>query len=262
LQVDIGGQLLSSIWSADMKNIKLTIEYEGTNYAGWQRQKNAVTVQQKLEEAAQKLTGEEIEIIGSSRTDAGVHARGFAANFFTSSTIPPSSFREALNSKLPEDIVILQAEQVSDDFHARYSCTGKQYSYTILNRVQPSALERNFVYHYKRQLDLDAMKIACKFYIGEHDFYAFRSTGSSVKTSVRNINRAWIEKNGDKLKFYVEADGFLYNMVRIMAGTLIDVGIGKVFPQDIAEIIKSKDRNRAGNTAPASGLCLEAVFYN
>lgn len=245
-----------------MKNIKLTIEFEGTNYAGWQRQKNAITVQQKLEETVRKLTGEKIEITGSSRTDAGVHARGFAASFLTNSTIPPYSFREALNSMLPEDIVILQSEQVSEEFHARYSCTGKRYSYTILNRPQPSALERNYVYHYKRELDVEAMKKACKFYIGRHDFYAFRSTGSSVKTSTRNVRKAWIDKTGEKLIFYVEADGFLYNMVRIMAGTLIDVGIGKIFPEDIGEIIKSKDRNRAGNTAPASGLCLEAVYYN
>ena len=245
-----------------MKNIKLTIEYEGTNYAGWQRQKNAVTVQQKLEEAIKKLTGEDSIAIGSSRTDAGVHAKGYAANFFTNSNIPVSSFREALNSKLPDDIVILQSEEAEKDFHARYSCTGKQYSYTILNRLQPSALERNYVYHYKRPLDFQAMKEGCSFFLGKHDFSAFRSTGSSVKTSIRTVHKAWLEKNGDKLIFYVEADGFLYNMVRIMAGTIINIGIGKIFPEDISKIINSKDRNMAGNTVAASGLCLEAVYYN
>jgi tRNA pseudouridine38-40 synthase len=245
-----------------MRNIKLTIEYEGTNYAGWQRQKNAVTVQQKLEESIKKLTGEAIETIGSSRTDAGVHARGFAANFFTNSTIPASSFREAINSKLPNDIVILKSDEAEKDFHARYSSIGKQYSYTILNRAQPSALDRNYVYHYKRPLDFESMKEGCSFFLGKHDFSAFKSTGSSVKTSIRNVHKAWIEKNGDKLVFYVEADGFLYNMVRIMAGTLIDVGIGKIFPEDISEIINSKDRKVAGNTAPARGLCLEFVYYN
>jgi tRNA pseudouridine38-40 synthase len=245
-----------------MRNIKLTIEYDGTNYAGWQRQKNAVTVQQKLEDAIKKLTGEAIETIGSSRTDAGVHARGFAANFFTNSTIPASSFREAINSKLPDDIVILQSEEVQKDFHARYSCIGKQYSYTILNRIEPSALERNYVYHYKRPLDFKAMKEGCSFFLGKHDFSAFKSTGSSVKTSERTVHKAWVEKDGDKIIFYVEADGFLYNMVRIMMGTLINTGIGKVFPEDISKIINSKDRKMAGNTAPARGLCLENVYYN
>jgi tRNA pseudouridine38-40 synthase len=249
-------------WGVKMRNIKLTIEYEGTMYAGWQRQKNAVTVQEKLEEAIKRVTSEDIETIGSSRTDAGVHARGFAANFLTNSNIPASSFREALNSKLPKDIVILQSNEVEPDFHARYSCVGKQYSYTILNRVQPSALERNYVYHYKRQLDFGAIQKACGYFIGKHDYAAFRSTGSSVKTSERTVHKAWLEKHGEKIIFYVEADGFLYNMVRIMVGTLINVGIGKIFPEEIAEIIKSKDRDRAGNTAPASGLCLEAVYYN
>lgn len=245
-----------------MKNIKLTIEYEGTNYAGWQRQKNATTIQQKLEDAIEKLTGRQVEVIGSSRTDAGVHARGFTANFFTDSTIPASSFREAINSKLPYDIVILNSEEADIDFHARYSCVGKQYSYTILNRVQPIALGRNYVYHYKRTLDFEAMNKSCSYFIGKHDFAAFRSTGSSVKTSTRTVHRAWLEKQGEKITFYVEADGFLYNMVRIMIGTLIDVGINKIFPEDIADIIEAKDRNRAGNTAPASGLCLEVVYYN
>jgi tRNA pseudouridine38-40 synthase len=245
-----------------MRNIKLTIEYDGTCYAGWQRQNNAVTIQQKLEEAIMKLTGENVDTIGSSRTDAGVHARGFAANFITNSTIPSASFREALNSKLPNDIVVINSEEVEERFHSRYSCIGKQYSYTILNRVPPSAIERNYVYHFKRELDFQKMKSACSFFVGTHDFAAFRSTGSSVKTSVRTVKRSQLEKNGDKIIFYVEADGFLYNMVRIMVGTLLDVGVGKIFPEDISEIIASKDRTRAGNTAPASGLCLEAVYYN
>lgn len=245
-----------------MRNIKLTIEYDGTSYAGWQKQKNAATIQQQLESAIEKLTGNVTEVIGSSRTDAGVHARGFTANFFTNSTIPASSFREAINSKLPKDIVILQSDEVNKEFHARYSCIGKQYSYTILNRLQPSALERNYVYHYKRKLDFSSMEIACQYFVGKHDFTAFRSTGSSVKTSTRTVHKAWLEKSGEKIIFYVEADGFLYNMVRIMIGTLIDVGIGKIFPKDIEEIIRAKERCKAGNTAPASGLCLETVYYN
>ncbi len=245
-----------------MRNIKLTIEYDGTNYAGWQRQKNATTVQQRLEESIKKLTDEAVEVTGSSRTDAGVHAKGFVANFFTKSTIPAASFREAINSKLPDDIVILQSDEVNNDFHARYSCIGKQYSYTILNRPQPSALDRKYVYHYKRKLNFEAMKEACTFFVGKHDFSAFRSTGSSVKTSIRTVHKSWLENSGNKIIFYVEADGFLYNMVRIMAGTLIDVGIGKICPEEVDEIIMSKDRSKAGNTVPASGLCLETVYYN
>lgn len=245
-----------------MKNIKLIIEYDGTNYAGWQKQKNAVTIQQKLEESILKLTGESVEIIGSSRTDAGVHAKGFVANFKTESSIPARSFREALNSKLPKDIVILESEEVPLDFHARYSSIGKLYSYTIINRVQPLAIGRDYVYHYKKQLNFEAMKEACEYFIGKHDFSAFKSTGSSVKTSIRTVKRAFLNKDDYKLIFYVEADGFLYNMVRIMVGTLIDVGIGKIRPEDIKAIIQSKDRNRAGKTVPASGLCLEFVYYN
>ncbi len=245
-----------------MKNIKLIIEYDGTNYAGWQRQKNAVTVQQKLEESIEKLTNERLEVIGSSRTDAGVHARGFCANFFTNSTIPPEKFKEAINSKLPEDIVIINSEEMETNFHARYSCTAKSYSYTILNREQPPAIDRKYVYHYKKALDYESMNRACKYFIGTHDFSAFKSTGSSVKTSIRTINDAEIIRIGDKIIFSVKGDGFLYNMVRIMTGTLIDVGVGKLKPHDVSDIINSKDRTKAGKTVPAKGLCLEVVYYN
>ncbi|ERI95331.1 tRNA pseudouridine synthase A [Clostridiales bacterium oral taxon 876 str. F0540] len=245
-----------------MRNIKLIIEYDGTNYAGWQRQNNAVTIQQKVEESIVSLTGEKIAVIGSSRTDAGVHARGFCANFFTNSTIPPHKFKDAINSKLSEDIVIIDSEEVSLNFHARYSSTGKRYSYTILNREQPPAIDRRYVYYYKKLLDYESMKNACKYFIGTHDFSAFKSTGSSVKTSIRTINGADLIKAGDKIIFYVEGDGFLYNMVRIMAGTLINVGTGEITPSRISDIINSKDRTKAGKTAPAKGLCLEVVYYN
>jgi tRNA pseudouridine38-40 synthase len=244
-----------------MKNIKLILEYDGTNYAGWQRQKNAVTVQQTLEDTIEKLTGEKVETVGSSRTDSGVHARGFVCNFLTSSSIPTSSFREAINSKLPRDITVICSEEVPTEFHSRYSSTGKKYSYTILNRVQPPAIGRNYVYHYKHQLDVEAMKKACNYFIGTHDFSAFRSTGSSVKTSTRTITNAVVAKDSNKIIFYVEADGFLYNMVRIIVGTLIEVGTGKLDPENIKNIIDSKDRKKAGKTAPANGLCLEEVFY-
>lgn len=244
-----------------MKNIKLTMEYDGTNYSGWQRQMNSATVQQNLEEAIEKITKDKIHVIGSSRTDAGVHARGFVANFFTESSIPPECIKDAINSKLPKDIVILNSEEVEDSFHSRYSALGKIYSYTILNRLQPTAIERNFVYHYKKELNYEAMQLACTYFVGEHDFSAFRSTGSSVKTSVRNIKKAFLQKKQEKLIFYTEGDGFLYNMVRIMVGTLIDVGSNKIKPYEVLDIINSKDRSKAGKTAPALGLCLEVVYY-
>lgn len=244
-----------------MRNIKLTIEYDGTNYAGWQKQKNGITIQQKLEEAIELIINDKIKVIGSSRTDAGVHARGFVANFNTESKINVENFKDAINSKLPRDIVILSSEEVDMDFHSRYSSIGKKYSYTILNRHEPTALERNYVYHYKKQLDFQAMEEASVYFIGEHDFSAFKTAGSSVKTTVRNIKNAYLKKDEDKVIFYIEGDGFLYNMVRIMVGTLIDVGIHKLKPYEISNIIKSKDRTMAGKTAPASGLCLEVVYY-
>lgn len=244
-----------------MRNIKLILEYDGTNYAGWQRQNNAVTLQQKVEEAIEELTREKINVIGSSRTDSGVHAKGFVLNFNTECSIPDKSFREALNSKLPRDIVAVDSTEVPLSFHARYSSIGKKYSYTILNTPQPAAIGRQYVYHYKRPLDFYKMSEACKYYVGEHDYAAFRTVGSSVKTSIRNVKSAVLKMENNKILFTVEADGFLYNMVRIMVGTLIDVGINKITPENIREIIQSKDRNRAGKTAPASGLCLEEVYY-
>lgn len=244
-----------------MRNIKLTIEYDGTNYSGFQKQKNSITIGQKLEEAIEQIVKDKIEVVGSSRTDAGVHARGFVANFLTESTIPNARFKDAINSKLPKDIVVLNSEEVDSSFHSRYSSISKEYSYTILNRAEPPAIERNFVYHYKKELDYEAMQLACTYFIGQHDFSAFKSTGSSVKSTVRKIKKAFLLRDGGKLIFFIEGDGFLYNMVRIMMGTLIDVGTHKIRPYEILDIIKSKDRSKAGKTAPAYGLCLEIVYY-
>ncbi|GIM29926.1 tRNA pseudouridine synthase A [Clostridium polyendosporum] len=244
-----------------MKNIKITVEYDGTNYFGWQKQKNGVTIQQKIEEAIKKTTGEIVDVIGSSRTDSGVHAKGFIANFKTNSTIPSDRFREALNSKLPGDIVILKSEEVPDNFHARYSSKGKTYCYTILNKYEPAAIGRNYVYHVKGRLDTEDMKKACRYFIGTHDFKAFKSTGSSVKTSVRTITNLHIEIEGNLIKIYISADGFLYNMVRIIVGTLLLVGISKLKPEDIKKIISEGQREKAGKCVPPTGLCLEKVFY-
>lgn len=244
-----------------MKNIKLTLEYDGTNYGGWQKQNNNKTIQEELEKAIRKATGEDIEVIGSSRTDAGVHARGMVANFNTNSSIPPERFREAVNRNLPDDIAIIKSEQVSDKFHARYDSKGKTYSYTIINRYEKVAMGRNYMYHVKEELDVEKMKKACEFFIGKHDFAAFKTNGSSVKTSVRTIKELYIEKNNDLIKVFVTADGFLYNMVRIIVGTLVEVGKGKIYPKDIENIIISKERSKAGPCVQPNGLVLEKVYY-
>ena len=244
-----------------MKNIKLIIEYDGTNYYGWQKQNDKVTIQGTLEEAVRNLTKEENEVIGCSRTDSGVHARGFVASFKTESTVPPHKFREAINYRLPDDIVVLSSEEVSEDFHPRYLAKGKTYEYTIYNNLVPTALNRTFSYHYKYPLDIEAMKDACQFFKGTHDFKAFRSEGSSVKTTVRTIYDVNIKIDGDFIKISVSGDGFLYNMVRIIVGTLINVGRGKTDATSILEIINKKDRSLAGDCVPPYGLFLKEVYY-
>lgn len=244
-----------------MKNIKLIVEYDGTNYSGWQKQNNNITVQGTLEEILSELTKEKIEIIGCSRTDSKVHAREYVCNFQTNSTIPSDKFKEALNVKLPCDIAILESSEVSLSFHARYDCIGKKYSYTILERSVKATIDRNFTYQCKYDLDIEKMQEATKHFIGTHDFSAFKNSGSSVKTSIRNITELKVEKLGNYIKIYASADGFLYNMVRIIVGTLVDVGTNKIKPETIIDIINSKDRSEAGKTAPPQGLCLEEVYY-
>lgn len=245
-----------------MRNIKLVIEFDGTNYSGWQIQNDQVTVQGVIEEAIKVVTKDhQVKINGSSRTDSGVHAVGMVANFNTNSTIPAEKFRDAINTKLPDDIAIVKSEEVALDFHPRYCCLGKTYSYTIINRVEKVALRKNYAYHVKQELNIENMKEACKYFIGTHDFKAFRSQGSSVKTTVRNIKELYIVKNGQEIKIYITADGFLYNMVRNIVGTLIYVGTGKIKPEDIVTIINSKDRSKAGTCVPPNGLVLEKVYY-
>ena len=189
-----------------LNNIKLTLEYDGTNYYGWQKQKGFKTIQGEIEEAIELVTKEHCEVIGSSRTDAGVHARGFVANFKTNSKVPPNKFREALNVKLPNDIVITKSEQVDEEFHARYYAKGKTYEYYILNSDVPSALMRNQMYHYKYDLDVEAMKIAAKQFIGTHDFAAFKTQGSSVKGTIRTIFDVKVEKEKNIIKKSLNCD--------------------------------------------------------
>lgn len=246
-----------------MKNIKLLVEYDGTNYSGWQKQpsSNIRTIQGTVEKCLNKITGEKVEVIGCSRTDAGVHAKGFVANFNIDSKIPGDKFKYVINRLLPEDIIIKDSQEVDVNFHARYSCIGKRYIYNILNKEWPSPIVRNYTYHFRNKLDVESMNKAAQYLIGKHDFTSFKSSGSSVKTSVRTIVDAKLYSVEDLVVFSILGDGFLYNMVRIIVGTLIEVGIGKKKPEDIITILEAKDRRKAGVAAPARGLCLDKVFY-
>lgn len=244
-----------------IRNIKLILEFDGTYYAGWQKQKNITTIQGTLESAIKKLTNEEVKVIGASRTDSGVHAMGFVCNYNTSSTIPADKFREALNSKLPADIVVLHSEEVSMNFHARYNSKGKKYIYSIQNTAIAPAIGRNYVYHYNKKLNVDKMIEATQYFLGNHDFSAFKSSGSSVINNVRTIYELNISHSEKLIQIEVTGDGFLYNMVRNIVGTLIDVGIERIKPCYVKTIIDSKDRNRAGKCVASSGLRLEEVYY-
>lgn len=244
-------------------NIKLIVEFDGTNYCGWQRQQNACSVQQILESAIEKATGEKCETLGCSRTDAGVHAKGYCANFHTLSSIPPQNMKFAINTKLPSDIVVINSEEADDNFHARYNSKGKTYSYTLFYGDYEKAILRNYIYSYRHNLNVELMKEAAKYFIGAHDFTAFKSKGSSAKSSVRTVTQFDIVQSPDEkiIKFYISANGFLYNMARIMIGTVLEVGREKIEPSYIKKIIQEKNRKNAGKTAPAKGLCLEKVFY-
>lgn len=241
--------------------MKLLLEYDGTNYHGWQRQKNSRTIQEVLEEAISTITGEKIRVTGAGRTDAGVHAAGQVANFKTNTRIPVEKLPYAINSRLPDDIAVKGAWVAPESFHARISAKAKVYSYTIYNAPFPSPLLRNYAYFFPLPLDVDAMKEAANRFVGVHDFSAFMATGSPVKSPVRQVNRLEIDRRQDLLIIEIEANGFLYNMVRIIAGTLVEVGLHKIEPGEVASIIRSGDRERAGKTLPPQGLCLLRVIY-
>lgn len=244
-----------------MKNVKLTIEYNGRGYVGWQRQPNGVAVEEVVDNAIKKFLSEDIKLYGSSRTDAGVHARGQVANFRTCSDIPAERYQGALNGLLPDDVVILKSEEVPLEFHSRYDSKGKAYSYSILNRKTRPAFMNEYLAFVPYELDFQKMQHACKDLLGTHDFAAFKSKGGSVKTSVRTIHSIELIKNGDLLTLQLDGNSFLYNMVRIIAGTLVDIGRGRFSADAIPEILASLDRNKAGKTAPAAGLCLERIYY-
>lgn len=242
--------------------MKLIVAYDGTNYHGWQVQPREITVEGVLNRAITELTGEDIMVTGASRTDAGVHALGNVAVFDTESRIPAEKFSYALNQRLPEDVVIQHSEEVTADFHPRHCNCRKTYEYTILNRTFPLPEYRNTAYFYYGMLDVNKMKRACNAFIGEHDFAAFCSAGAQVQTTVRTVySLEVIEREGDKLVIRVQGNGFLYNMVRIIAGTLLEVGKGNIIPEEVPEIIASCDRGQAGPTAPAKGLKLVEIQY-
>lgn len=245
-----------------MRNIKLTIEYDGTDYHGWQSQINASAVQDIVTDAVRKLTRENSSITGASRTDTGVHAFGQVCNFFTETAIPADKFAFALNTLLPEDITVKKSEEVAPDFHSRFSTKGKKYRYLFYNSTFPSALLRNRAYHIFYPLDVDAMNRAAAHFVGTHDFISFSATGGSVKTTIRTITQACVERDNEVISFTVMGDGFLYNMVRIIAGTLVEVGLGRMDPDEVPGIITALDRRKAGRTAPAHGLYLVEVYYD
>ena len=250
------------------RNIRLTAEYDGTEYHGWQSQTNAVTVQNVIANAVKRLTTEDVVLTGAGRTDAGVHALAQTISFITSSGIPPESFAAALNSCLPDDIIIKSSVEAEASFNARFSARGKSYRYIMYNSLQPSAILRNRAWHVKYPLNLDLMKKAALNFAGTHDFTSFMASGSKIKDAVRTLYESELSivescLNGLPLIIYdVAGNGFLYNMVRIITGTLVEVGMGKLLPEDIPVILDARNRKRAGKTAPPKGLYLCEVFYD
>ena len=245
-----------------MRNIKLTIEYDGKDFNGWQKQPNKLNIQGEIERAIENITGEKVELIASGRTDAGVHAMGQVANFKTSSNISIEKIPIAINSQVKNSIRIQKAEEVDEKFHSRYNCKKKTYRYVIDNSKYGSAIYRNISYHIPMKLNVNEMKKAIKYFEGEHDFKAFKSSGTSSKSSVRTIYSANIVTEGTNIGIDLTGSGFLYNMVRIIVGTLVDVGLGKIKVDDIPKIIESKDRTKAGKTLPPQGLMLLSVEYD
>lgn len=244
-----------------MRHLLVYLRYRGTSYHGYQVQKNAVTVAQTVQDAVERVFGERLPIKGCSRTDTGVHANRFALTFFTDAEYPPETVVRALNASLPPDIAVLSCEAVAEDFHPRYSCRGKRYVYRIYNATIRDPFREGLALHVKYPLNVQMMDAAAREFIGTHDFSAFCGANGNVADTVREITAASVIREGDMVSFSVTGSGFLYNMVRIMTGTLIEAERGKYPPTDIAEIIASNDRGRAGFTAPPHGLYLDEIFY-
>ncbi len=245
-----------------MKNFKITIEYDGTSYHGWQRQKNERTIQEEIEKALLTMTGEKTVLTASGRTDAGVHALGQVANFTCDTDLSPQAFQNGLNSLTKDDIVIISCDIAYENFHSRFDAKSKIYNYRILNRNLPAAINRQYAWFIRKILDLVSMRHAARHIVGTHDFKAFEGTGSPRSHTTRCVIKADIvEQENGFIVFEIEADGFLRFMVRNIVGTLVDVGLGKITTNDFKKILLSKNRSMAGATAPPHGLFLMKVKY-
>lgn len=244
-----------------MRNLLITISYDGSAYHGWQVQKNAVTVQQVFQRAVEKLFCEKTGIKGCSRTDSGVHANMYCVSLKTQKNIPCKNVITGLNTYLPKDIAVTDCREVDHDFHARYSVKSKEYVYRIYNSQIRNPFLKNYALHYRYPIDADYLNNEAQAFLGSHDFSGFCSAKSDVEDTVRNVYSFSVKRMGDEVVFAVEADGFLYNMVRIMVGTLLFVNEGKIKQGELAKVIESKDRKKAGKTAPAHGLYLNKVKY-
>ncbi len=244
-----------------MRNVKLTIQYDGTDYSGWQFQKNARSIQEVIKHRLEKITGYSVNLIGSGRTDAGVHAQAQIANFKTRSNIPIKNLQMALNSALPKDIVISGIEEARASFNAQRSAKTKLYRYTIANSDFVDPFVRHFAAKCFYRLDIRAMRRAAKFLLGRHDFKSFQTVDGRQRNSVRTVKKIEIEKVGDLMYIYIEADGFLYNMARNIVGTLVEAGRKKISPDKVKDILLKRDRRFCGPTMPAKGLSLVKVKY-
>lgn len=244
-----------------MRRLKLVLEYDGSHYRGWQVQESEPTIQGILEQTLTKIIGEPVRVHGAGRTDAKVHALGQVASFSTASALGVSTFLRALNSLLPRDVVVHEAQEMSQDFHARYSAQEKTYAYRILNRPVRSPLRWHYVWHVSRPLDVPRMAAAAASLLGTHDFSSFRAAGSEVTNSERTITALTLAREDDEIVLRCTANGFLRHMVRNIVGTLVEVGHGRRSPAEVRQILEARDRRLAGMTAPPQGLYLVKVVY-
>ena len=244
-----------------MRRLLISIKYDGTAYHGWQVQNNALTVQEEFQNAVEKVFGSRLDVKGCSRTDSGVHANMYCLTLDTDMNITDEGVIMALNTKLPNDIAVFACREVPLDFHPRYNCQKKQYIYKVYNGKYRDPFLHRFAYCYRRSIDTEYLNSEAQAFLGKHDFSAFCSVKSDVEDTVRNVTSSRVYRDGDMVIFEFEADGFLYNMVRIMVGTLLFINEGKIKQGELADIIQSKDRNRAGKTAQPQGLYLNKVYY-
>lgn len=245
-----------------MRNIRLMLQYEGTRYQGWQRQQSTDnTIQGKLEQLLTKMCGGPVEVHGSGRTDAGVHARGQVANFYTDSQMPVEEMLDYINRYLPEDIAVTGISEAAPRFHSRLNACGKHYEYRIINSAIPDVFQRRYALEVPEALDVQAMERAAAYLLGEHDFKSFTSARRGRKSTVRRIDEIRIIKEGSLLRFSFKGNGFLHHMIRIVMGTLLEVGTGKREAESIKQVLEAKDRTQAGPLAPAKGLTLMEVYF-